>query len=225
VLWLGGVVTYLGFDRPPDHVAWAAPVFLVSAAVLILVTADHRPALLLAACGALGWGAEVLGVWTGWPFGGYVYTGVLGPGWLGVPFAMVAAWILLVAYGRYIGGMLELRGGPFVLVGAAWMVGMDTVIDPLAGGALNYWVWETSGAYYGIPASNFLGWFVVSACLVGLLLPFRRAPSAHGVVGLSLLLFFTVLAATRGMMLAVVAGLVLLALHILAAQRVREISA
>ena len=214
VLWLGGVITYLALDRPPPHVAWAAPVFLLSAALLVLITARPGTAILLALCGALGWGVEILGVKTGLPFGGYTYTEVLGPGRFGVPFAMAAAWVLLVAYGRFIGSALGTRGVVLVLVGAAWMVGMDAVIDPLAGGVLDYWTWVRSGVYYGIPAGNFVGWFVVSAGLMILLLPVRDTPRFHGAVGLSLLLFFTILSATRGMVLSTLAGLVLLATHI-----------
>ncbi len=214
LLWLGGVATYLTMDQPPAQAAWAAPAFLVTAALLVLATAQPGEAVLLLGAGLVGWCAEVVGVRTGFPFGGYTYTDVLGPSRLGVPLTMVAAWMLLVAYGRFVGRALGLRGAGWVLTGAAWMVGMDAVIDPLAGGALAYWTWAGSGAYYGIPASNFLGWFAVSVLTLAVLTPVRRVSSHHGSVGLSLLLFFTVLAATRGMWLAVAAGAVLLAGHV-----------
>ena len=132
---------------------------------------------------------------------------------MGVPFTMVAAWMLLAAYGRFVGRTAGLGQVGSVLAGAAWMVGMDAVIDPLAGGALAYWTWAGSGAYYGIPASNFLGWFVVSALSLSVLTPVGHVSRRHGAIGLSLLLFFTVIAATRGMWLAVAAGALLVAGH------------
>jgi putative membrane protein len=194
-------------------VSWAAPAFLFTAAALVLFTAGRTEAALLAVCGALGWLAEVVGVRTGLPFGGYAYTDVLGSGWAGVPFAMAAAWMLLASYGRFMAAALGLRGLVLVAVGAAWMVGMDMVIDPLAGGVLAYWTWEKPGAYYGVPASNFLGWYAVSAVLLGLLARLREPASYHGAVGMSLLLFFTILAATRGLMVAALAGCGLVAVH------------
>ena len=65
LLWLGGVATYLVVDEPPAHVAWAAPAFLVTAAFLLLATAQPREAALLLAAGVVGWCAEVVGVHTG----------------------------------------------------------------------------------------------------------------------------------------------------------------
>jgi Carotenoid biosynthesis protein len=45
---------------------------------------------------------------------------------------------------------------------AAWMTAIDLLIDRLAAVALGYWRGAAPGAYYGIPARNFLGWFIVS---------------------------------------------------------------
>ncbi len=44
---------------------------------------------------AIGFGAELLGVHTGRPFGAYSYTGKLGPRVGGVPLLAAAAWALM----------------------------------------------------------------------------------------------------------------------------------
>lgn len=37
----------------------------------------------------------------------------------------------------------------------------DLGIDPTASTFLSEWVWQTPGAYFGVPISNFFGWFLV----------------------------------------------------------------
>ena len=49
----------------------------------------------IGAAGAIGFGAELLGVHTGRPFGAYAYTGKLGPRVGGVPLLAAAAWALM----------------------------------------------------------------------------------------------------------------------------------
>ena len=73
------------------------------------------------------------------------------------------------------------------------------------------------GAYYGIPASNFLGWFLVSAVIFIVL---RVAPGrwADNVwtrrIGLSIVVFFTVIAAAYELWLAVAVGALLVCLDV-----------
>jgi putative membrane protein len=41
------------------------------------------------------------------------------------------------------------------------MLAWDLSIDPCLGHLYPFWVWDSPGAYYGIPVSNFAGWFAV----------------------------------------------------------------
>ena len=47
---------------------------------------------------------------------------------------------------------------PFVA--AFIMVMWDIIMDPIASTVLSQWVWQTPGAYFGVPLTNFLTWFV-----------------------------------------------------------------
>ena len=49
------------------------------------------------------------------------------------------------------------------------MVGVDLLLEPVATGPMNAWTWHSTGIYYGIPLTNFVGWFVVSIPIFGLL--------------------------------------------------------
>jgi len=46
------------------------------------------------------------------------------------------------------------------LVAAFIMVAWDFSQDPVWSTILHLWVWRQGGAYFGVPVSNFLGWFL-----------------------------------------------------------------
>lgn len=48
---------------------------------------------------------------------------------------------------------------PFVA--AFIMVMWDLTVDPISSTLQSLWVWTNPGAYFGVPISNFFGWFIV----------------------------------------------------------------
>ena len=121
-----------------------------------------------------GMAAEWAGVHTGHLFGSYAYSPILGPLMWGVPVTLGFAWIGVVCNallltretgGRRLPGML-LRG----LQTAVWAVLLDLVLDPVAQ-ARGFWDWGYDGGWYGVPLSNFTGWFVIGALLSLLVKP------------------------------------------------------
>lgn len=125
--------------------------------------------LVVAACGYL---AEVVGVQTGWLFGTYSYSGVLGPRMAGVPVLLGWMWLLLLQGSRFAVGGRTLSAA----VGATLMVAMDALIEPVAIRA-GWWVWtEVEATWWGlegfvwagqtIPHWNFVSWWMVSFVLL-----------------------------------------------------------
>jgi putative membrane protein len=205
LLWIGGVVSYLFLGGTPADAAWTAPLFLAVAGSLVLLFSPRADAPVLLLCAMMGFAAEALGTATGFPFGRYHYTPVLFPHVLGVPLVMAPAWLVLFAYVR------QMVRSPFAA--AAWMTAIDLVIDPLAVQTLDYWAWEGTGPYYGIPWTNFAGWFGVSLLLFALARK-RAAPNLRiQGLGLSVVLFFTVIALGAGLRLAGGVGIGLVILH------------
>src|SRR5881275_1295955 len=70
-------------------------VFAATSMAHAWISSGRRQAALLVAVGLLGFGAEVLGVHTGVPFGHYHYTGGLGPTVASVPVAVGLAWMMM----------------------------------------------------------------------------------------------------------------------------------
>lgn len=216
VMWIGGIVAYIFRGGPGPHEAWTAPAFLALAASLVLGTSRRREALLLTLAMVLGFISEYLAVQCGCIFGPYSYTDVLSPRVLEIPLVMSAAWMILVGYVKVMLARSAWPGWMEVAAASVWMTAIDLVIDPVAAGPLGYWSWVNAGVYYGIPASNFAGWFLVSAVIFTVL---RLAPgdweenrSARR-IGLSVIVFFTAIAASYGLWLAAAVGVLLLLLH------------
>lgn len=223
VLWLGGVAQHwlAGGVRPAQ--SWLAALFLLLAGVIVLLSTRTTRDLLWLVCVALfGFAVEIIGVRFGVPFGAYNYTDILAPKLLGVPLVMAAAWMTLAAYVKQMLARFRLSTWTEALIAALWLTTIDLIIDPLAAQQLNYWRWAANGFYYGIPATNFAGWFATS--LLAFLL-FRQSCAANvwaRLVGLSIVLFFTLLACAHGLRAAALVGCGLCALHLFVANLSRK---
>lgn len=125
------------------HTAWT-PFFRVLLLVYVLA----------------GFGVEVLGVQTGWPFGQYRYLSALGWRVWGVPLIMGLNWALLLYATAALAGRLVRPAWLRIALAAAGMVFIDSWIEPISAD-LGFWIWADGHA----PLVNFLGWFVVSALL------------------------------------------------------------
>ncbi|MDQ6707784.1 MAG: carotenoid biosynthesis protein [Acidobacteriota bacterium] len=203
VLWIGGVGGHVLYGGTPANTAWAAPAFLLLAGLIVL-TSSHSGWRALCAAGAIGFVSELIGVHFGVPFGRYQYTRALQPMFWHVPVVLLFAWMVLIAFVR------EMRVP--VLIGAAWMTAIDSVIDPVASQPLAYWRWIEGGHYYGIPALNFIGWYLVSALILAVL-PARgprRMPAS--LAGITIILFFAILALAHRLYIPGAIGLALTAI-------------
>lgn len=216
ILWVGGVGHYLFVGEVDAGQRWLAPAFLfVAATIVVLATRARRELVWLVMVAVSGLLFELCGVRYGLPFGRYSYTDALRPVVFGVPPVMACAWLVLVAYVRQMLLCFNLDRWAGALVAAAWMTAIDLVIDPLAANQLGYWRWVGTGSYYGIPVSNFAGWFVCSFVIfIGL----RRKGQpnfGHRLTGASIVLFFTLVAFSFQLFVAALVGCALCALDLL----------
>jgi putative membrane protein len=162
----------------------------------------------LVAAGLIGFGVEVLGVRTGFPFGEYYYTPNFGPHLLDVPLTLIAAWLVLAGYTYALYLQAVGRRGLVWLLAALHLVAIDLMLDPVAVEAMELWVWANKGAYFGIPVTNFLGWLFTSLLVQAVLATCPRPARLRGVlwVGRSIIAFFAVAALGTGMLVPAAIG-------------------
>lgn len=112
---------------------------------------------------------ENLSILTGFPFGHYHYTYYLGPKLFLVPVAIGLAYFgmgyLSWMLARLILGKLApAKVGSAVytipLLAGFLMVAWDLTFDPLASTVSGAWIWEQGGGYFGVPFTNFIGWYL-----------------------------------------------------------------
>ena len=120
---------------------------------------------LLAIAGGLGFGAEVLGVCTGVPFGHYTYSGQLGVRVAAVPLIVPLAWTMM-AWPALVAARHLCRGRVAVpLIAGFALASWDLFLDPQMVADGN-WRWLShSAALHGIPWTNAAGWLAVGVVM------------------------------------------------------------
>ena len=118
---------------------------------------------------------EIIGTNTGWLTGKFKYTDLACPlpSILGVPLCYPLAWCGLVYTGMWTAicftadfntGNFEI-GIPVLLLTPALVTLLDVILDPIAVHE-GRWSWEKPGRFYGVPFSNFRGWFVTTLIII-----------------------------------------------------------
>ena len=174
VLYLIARICQLYADRLPTllivslHVVPPAAFAAIHGSILYRV----RGVLVFSAfCVGVGGLSESLSLRTGFPFGHYYFTNVMGPKLLDLPILLVLAYVG-IGYCSWVLSLLILgyRSKPltsgrvvalpalasFVMV--AWDLSMEAdwlTID-------RAWIWRDGGSFYGVPISNFLGWYLTT---------------------------------------------------------------
>lgn len=186
-LWMWCVAQYALLGQTAGQISWAWPWCQLAATLVVIAVGGKRivqPFFLFAMA---GFGAELGGIYLGL-YGQYSYTGMLGPAASGVPLGIALSWALLLCYVSQMLSPLQLNRFALAALGALWMTTIDLVIDPLASGPLNLWVWRNGGPYFGVPLSNFIGWFIVSFILLAASGRFNWTSRGIKFIGLSLVL-------------------------------------
>ncbi len=119
---------------------------------------------LLVLCTVLAGGMELLGTTTGIPFGAYQYTDLLGPKFLGhVPYLIPPSWMMMLYPAMVLTHALQVHPVVRPVVAGFVLTVWDFAMDPAVTTGFAYWLWETDGAFYGMPLQNWLGWWFTGA--------------------------------------------------------------
>src|SRR6059058_3341576 len=132
---------------------------------------------------------ENTSILTGFPFGHYYYTSLLGPKLFLVPLLIgpayfgtgYLAWVLatvLIGDIRPKGSWFTAFAVPFIA--SFMMVAWDLGMDPTSSTIRHLWIWEQGGGYFGVPLTNYLGWFFTVYVFFQLFALYLRLRKASG---------------------------------------------
>jgi uncharacterized membrane protein len=195
-LWLGLaciLIAGIAFSWNPTPLAQAlAALFIVCALAHAALYYRASAALVLfVICLAITFAMENIGSLTGFPFGRYhfevdaglphvgIIPLIVGPLWFGGGyFSWIVACVLLDSADRRLDRAFNLLALP--TVAAFVMTQWDLVMDPPNSTIAKIWIWHDGGAMFGVPLSNFLGWFLTSWLLfLAFALYLRSRPPAQ----------------------------------------------
>jgi len=171
LLMLAGITIPVWLYLALPKGAWLSDAIYTVIYILAITTLglEYRRFPLIVPLGfAVGLAFEVLGVSTGLPFGRYRYVALDSARLVGVPLIVPVMWGVFSAL-AYLAARPFTRGIRLVLLASSLMVVLDLALDP-AMTSWQAWVWEGGWGpwWQGVPLSNFTGWFLVSAIVLGL---------------------------------------------------------
>jgi putative membrane protein len=128
-----------------------------------------RTLLFFVAATVISASAELTGTKTGWPFGGYEYTGFLGFELAGrVPYTVPLSWFYMGFASFLLASKIVQQTRSknetlwSIVLGAWLLMAWDLVLDPAMASdkmtVMHFWVWKEHGAYFGMPLRNLAGW-------------------------------------------------------------------
>lgn len=171
-LWSGDPRAVRVFDWSMEY-AGATHIILGAAAMFaygVVALGWFKTTIFAVVSFILSLGFELFGTGTGWPFGNYEYTSFLGYKVLDrVPYTIPLSWFYMGLASYLLGALVARRLGVrritlwTVLLGAWFLTVWDLVLDPaMAHESLRvqFWVWDETGPYFGMPIKNFIGWTV-----------------------------------------------------------------
>lgn len=103
---------------------------------------------------------EILGTRTGIPFGTYEYSSKFQPQLFGIPIQIPLGWFTLGIMSYSIAFFTHFSKLKRILISSFLMMAWDVLYDPIFA-AYKIWIWK-KGEFFGVPLTNFLGWFAVS---------------------------------------------------------------
>ncbi|MGB2664955.1 MAG: carotenoid biosynthesis protein [Candidatus Acidiferrum sp.] len=114
---------------------------------------------------------ENLSITTGFPFGHYVFTERMGPKISQVPILLGLAyvgmgylsWMVARAILRErVGELSGWRVAMLPVLASVVMTAWDLAMDPIWSTVGRLWIWQQGGGYFGVPASNYVGWLLAN---------------------------------------------------------------
>ncbi len=172
-LYLGARICQLYADRLPTllivvlHVIPPAVFALVHGSILYR---SRGMLVFTALCLGVAGLLESLSLRTGLPFGSYYFTEVMGPKLSGLPILLVLAylgmaycsWVMSLLIAGYRKPIRGLRTVIVPLLASFVMLAWDLSMEADWSTVDRAWIWRHGGPFFGVPLTNFLGWYLTA---------------------------------------------------------------
>lgn len=115
---------------------------------------------------------ETFAIITGFPYSPFQYTDMIGMKLFDyTPFTVPFAYVPLFLGCIYLASLRFKDNLKLIIASAVLVLMGDLILDPAAV-SLNFWMYEYSSIFYGVPLQNFLGWTLtgIIAAVIGLIL-------------------------------------------------------
>lgn len=120
-------------------------------------------------CLAVACGFECLSLRTGFPFGHYSFTAVMGPKIFDLPVLLGLAYVGAGYVSWVVAEALVGREGRTATrllltpaVASCAMTAWDLAMDPVWANVDRAWIWRDGGGWFGVPLSNYFGWLLTT---------------------------------------------------------------
>ncbi|MEY8434480.1 carotenoid biosynthesis protein [Streptococcus hyointestinalis] len=175
LLWLITLIaTLLIFLKPLMPVGIAAGITILSYIIFSILHGTRRMGwrnflIFFLITFVVSWSFESLSIHTGFPFGHYYYSDILGAKLGDVPLMIMPAYFGMGYISWELAHLLTdhldnyLKGSDIFripAIAAFIMVMWDLSMDPISSTIQGSWVWRDGGSYWGVPLVNFLGWYL-----------------------------------------------------------------
>jgi putative membrane protein len=153
--------------------------FLASLLALTMIVPWKKGLAIVVISAIFTYSVELLGSKTGVPFGSYHYTDLLKPQLLDVPLLIPLAWLMMLPPAWAVTTSILGNKRPFwvfSLVSGLVFTAWDLFLDPQMV-SRGLWVWHQPGGYFGIPWTNYLGWWASATLLTTLLTKLNILPT------------------------------------------------
>ena len=84
------------------------------------------------------------------------------------------------------------------------MIIVDLIIEPVATGPMNAWVWIDEGLYYGVPISNFIGWGIVSLPIFIVIQKFYNDEYKQSIIPIAVISFFVIVSIIKSLLVPII---------------------
>ena len=103
---------------------------------------------------------ESFAIITGFPYSNFQYTDLIGFKLFGLtPYTLPFAYVPLFIGCFYLSSLKFTNKWKIIIFSTFLVLMADLVLDPAAV-ALKFWIFDTSGVFYGVPLMNFAGWIL-----------------------------------------------------------------